>query len=190
MSESIYWADGDIPHDVDRVWPVLATKHANRVRAYVSCVTREPAEVDDLIAGAMASAWCDFQSQSTEQLPSDPTPWLIGHARTECARWVRAHRREVALGTAAAVAAPKPANEAAALAMEARRVAVAEWIRELPRQQMFAVWFRALLGFSFERVATAMSCAPSTAKTHYRRGLDALRARAARSSFTARDSGV
>jgi RNA polymerase sigma factor (sigma-70 family) len=188
MSESIQWADAGTTHEVDRAWPALTMRHANRVRAYVSCVTREPSEVDDLFASAMASAWCDIRSRPTEQqLLSDPAPWLIGHARAECARWVRAHRREVALGPAETIAAPTPANEAAALAMEARRLAVTEWIRELPRQQMFAVWFRALLCLSFERVATAMSCAPSTAKTHYRRGLDALRERAAHSSFATRD---
>jgi DNA-directed RNA polymerase specialized sigma24 family protein len=71
--------------------------------------------------------------------------------------------------------------------MEARRLAVTEWIRQLPRQQMFAVWFRALLGLSFKRVAAAMNCAPSTAKTHYRRGIDALRDRAARSPFATHD---
>jgi RNA polymerase sigma factor (sigma-70 family) len=186
MSESLQRASGDTAYEVDRVW-ALATKHANRVRAYVSCVTREPAEVDDLLASAMASAWCDIQSRSTEQLLSDPAPWLIGHARAECARWVRAHRREVALGPAETIAAPTPTNEATALAIEARRLAVTEWIRQLPRQQMFAVWFRALLGLSFKRVAAAMNCAPSTAKTHYRRGIDALRDRAARSPFATHD---
>jgi RNA polymerase sigma factor (sigma-70 family) len=187
MSTSIHWADAGTVREVDYVWPAIATKHASRVRAYLRCVTREPSEVDDLFASVMAAAWCDVQSESTERLLSDPTPWLIGHARTECARWVRARRREVALDPAETIAAPTPANEAAALAMEARRLAVTEWIRQLPRQQMLAVWFRGLLGLSFKGVAAAMSCAPSTAKTHYRRGVDALRELAAGSPFAIHD---
>jgi DNA-directed RNA polymerase specialized sigma24 family protein len=50
-------------------------------------------------------------------------------------------------------------------------------MRDLPRQQLNAVWLRILLGFSFGEVASAMGCSLSTAKTHHWRGIAVLRRR-------------
>jgi DNA-directed RNA polymerase specialized sigma24 family protein len=97
------------------------------------------------------------------------------------------HRYEVAIEKMEAADSPadSPENE-----YETREHATDEavsqvigWIRELPRQQLSAVWFRALFGFSYKDVALAMGCSLSSAKTHYWRGITLLRRRRADSRW-------
>ena len=54
-----------------------------------------------------------------------------------------------------------------------------DWMRDLPPRQFYALVFRLLRGSNFEMVAAAMGCSMSAAKTHYCRGIKALRRRRA-----------
>jgi len=57
------------------------------------------------------------------------------------------------------------------------RLALVAALESLPRRQRQAVALRYLSGLREEEVATALGVSPSTASTHLRRGLDALRRR-------------
>jgi RNA polymerase sigma factor (sigma-70 family) len=67
-------------------------------------------------------------------------------------------------------AAPLDAAEAATM-----RLALVAALESLPRRQRQAVALRYLSGLREDEVASALGVSPSTASTHVRRGLDALR---------------
>jgi DNA-directed RNA polymerase specialized sigma24 family protein len=160
-------------------WLRETARHKQRVAGYIRRMTREPAEVDDLLAETWASAWCAF---SLEGAPLPDERSLIAHARLACARWKAAHRREAELSLTRDIVVD--------LADSCERQLVfamtVDWLRELPRQQRYAIVFRQLRGADFKEVAATMGCSVSAAKTHYWRAVEALRCRG--SDLNARDA--
>ena len=175
-------ADPDTTRDMSnneaRAWLAAMARHRARVAAYVRRTTHDPAEVDELLAEAWANAWCERVERSAG--PSDEAE-LIRHARRACAQWKATHRREVefeAAGEASSATSGAEQQEH----LEAEFLLVLEWMRELPRQQFYALCFRQLRGARSSEVAAAINCSVSAAKTHYRRGMDALWQRRAKTS--------
>lgn len=160
-----------------RPWLVAVSHHESHLVAYLRCVSHEPAEIADLLHDTIALAWCE-RGSSPDYQPDESE--LLRHARRASARWMAAHRREVVFDETIQDATV-PANDLAAALDEDPLyedfLQTLAWIRELPQQQHYALVFRLLRGARFDQVAMAIGCSVSAAKTHYRRGVDALRRR-------------
>ncbi|HET6579712.1 MAG TPA: sigma factor-like helix-turn-helix DNA-binding protein [Gemmatimonadales bacterium] len=103
---------------------------------------------------------------------------LIQHARRACSRWKAAHRREVDLPDANVI---RSSNDETGWPLDDPTFdtgIVQLWLLKLPQQQRAAVVFREFRGGSFEHVARCLDCSVSAAKTHYQRGIAALRRQA------------
>ena len=76
------------------LWLAAATRHRSRLVAYLRCVSRELAEVADLLAETVANEWC---ARDTNRGSPPEELELLARARSAAARWMATHRREVSL---------------------------------------------------------------------------------------------
>lgn len=156
-------------------WLSAVSQHEPRLRAYISRTTWNPDEVADLLADTIAEAWCEHSSGPSGVLDEVT---LILHARRACARWKAAHRREVDLSASDLIDEGSSEVQSPLDDPTFHTGIVQSWLCTLPRQQQAAVVFREFRGGSFEHVAWCLECSVSAAKTHYKRGMNALRTQA------------
>ena len=157
-----------------RQWVTETARFRRRVAAYTRRTVRDPDEVDDLLAETWASAWYEHVT-SPAALPNERL--LIAHARVACSKWQAARRREVELPSSGLASSLRTDAEDLKQQIEDEYSQTLDWMRELPQQQHYTLVFRLLRGSKLEMVAAAIGCNVSTAKTHYWRGIEALRRR-------------
>jgi RNA polymerase sigma factor (sigma-70 family) len=121
----------------------------------------DKAAAEDVAAEALARAFARWPHVST--LPYRDG-WVLRVATNVAIDALRRRR-------------PVPERAPAVDAQEATvlRMALVAALRSLPRRQREAVALRYLSGLSDAEVAQSLGVSPSAAKTHVRRGLDALR---------------
>ena len=153
---------------------VVYDRHAQRLNAFLSRRTGDPAAAFELTAETFAAAW--LSRDRFVDRGEGAAPWLFGIARNVLASSIRDasirddSRRRFGLDAAAGVGAPRDEwlvgfdeDLAAALA-------------DLPDEQRAVIEMRVLDGRPYAEVAEGLAITPGAARVRAHRGLTSLRA--------------
>lgn len=162
------------PGDPDRL-ALWVREHARAVRGYLFSLVRRADVADDLCQEVFRRAW---QAQHRYQEQGTPRAYLLKIADRLVCDWSRKAQREVQLDDEGwrqvepAGASPDPAD---LLSHGESRRELAAALECLSPPQRRVLLLRYYGNLSFQEIAQALDCPLSTALSHARRGLLALR---------------
>lgn len=171
-------------HDSALRWLLIVETHRRMIASYMQCVARDPLEVDDLVASAIALAW---ESWNANDGIGCEREWLVDCCRRARSHWSksrRADRAQVFIDIDDLPADPTEETRAssgddsfnAELIEEELLDTVWDAARVLPQRQREAVLYRVILSWDVARTAEAMGCKHGTVKAHLHAAVRNLRA--------------
>jgi RNA polymerase sigma-70 factor (ECF subfamily) len=162
--------DGDV-----RAYEELVTRYRELAYRVAWLVTRERGEAEDAAQEAFVKAYLALPRFR----PGAPfKPWLLRIVANEARNRLRSSRRRDTLAGRAAAAEPgdaAPSPEAAALALEERRLLLVA-LERLPERDRLIVAYRYLLDLSEAEMADVLDVRPGTVKSRLSRAMTKLRA--------------
>ena len=172
--------------DLDAGFEAVVRAHGDVVHAVARRTVARPADAEDLAAEAFLRAYRALRGYTPVRIAAlSLRPWLLtillNTARNDRRDAARRPRTDgVAPVPDRPARTPGPAEHAESTELGDR---LATLLAELPTPQRTAVVLRHVVDLPVAEVAAVLGCGEGTARSHAKRGLDALRAR-----LTAEDS--
>jgi RNA polymerase sigma-70 factor (ECF subfamily) len=158
-------------------WRAWLDRHAPGMLLLARQFVPSAADAEDVVQEAFLRFW--WARQRGDQFVADPVAYLFGCVKHTAVDWQRGGqrrlRREQALASARAEAAPDEPLLTGPLEQEERRIAIEAALVRLPAPQREVLIMKIWAGLSFPQIAQALGIPSDTAASRYRYAVAKLR---------------